>query len=49
MEEVLGEEFLNPLGMSADTLATALRSAIVKGGRLVTADTGLRLGAMLTS
>src|ERR1700684_168632 len=47
--EVLGEEFLNPLGMSANALATALRvpatriGAIVKGERAVTADTALRL------
>jgi addiction module HigA family antidote len=47
--EVLGEEFLKPLGMSAHALAIALRvpatriSAIVKGERSVTADTALRL------
>jgi antitoxin HigA-1 len=47
--EVLGEEFLKPLGMSAHALAVALRvpatriSAIVKGERSVTADTALRL------
>ena len=47
--EVLGEEFLNPLGMSANALAMALRvpatriGAIVKGERSVTADTALRL------
>ena len=47
--EVLGEEFLKPLGMSANALAIALRvpatriSAIVKGERSVTADTALRL------
>ena len=47
--EVLGEEFLKPLGMSANALAIALRvpatriSAILKGERSVTADTALRL------
>jgi addiction module HigA family antidote len=47
--EVLGEEFLSPLGMSANALAMALRvpatriGAIVKGERSVTADTALRL------
>ena len=47
--EVLGEEFLEPLGMSANALAMALRvpatriGAIVKGERAVTADTALRL------
>ena len=43
--EALSEEFLNPLGMSANALAMALRvpatriGAIVKGERSVTADT----------
>jgi len=47
--EVLGEEFLKPLGMSANALAMALRvpatriSAVLKGERSVTADTALRL------
>ena len=47
--EVLSEEFLGPLGMSANALAIALRvpatriGAIVKGERSVTADTALRL------
>ena len=47
--EVLKEEFLKPLGMSANALAMALRvpatriGAIVKGERAVTADTALRL------
>jgi antitoxin HigA-1 len=47
--EVLSEEFLNPLGMSANALALALRvpatriGAIIKGERSVTADTALRL------
>ena len=47
--EVLSEEFLDPLGMSFNALALALRvpatriGAIVKGERSVTADTALRL------
>jgi addiction module HigA family antidote len=47
--EVLSEEFLRPLGMSANALAMALRvpatriGAIVKGERSVTADTALRI------
>jgi addiction module HigA family antidote len=47
--EVLNKEFLEPLGMSVNALAIALRvpatriGAIVKGGRAVTADTALRL------
>jgi len=47
--EVLGEEFLKPLGISVNALAMALRvpatriGAIVKGERSVTADTALRL------
>jgi addiction module HigA family antidote len=47
--EVLAEEFLEPLGMSVNALAIALRvpatriGAIVKGERSVTADTALRL------
>jgi addiction module HigA family antidote len=47
--EVLGEEFLRPLGLSVNALAMALRvpatriGAIVKGERSVTADTALRL------
>jgi antitoxin HigA-1 len=47
--EVLGEEFLKPLGMSINALALALRvpatriGAIVKRERSVTADTALRL------
>ena len=48
--EVLKEEFLDPLGMSVNSLAMALRvpatriGAIVKEERSVTADTALRLG-----
>ena len=47
--EILQEEFLVPLDMSANRLAEALRvpsnriSAIVRGKRGVTADTALRL------
>lgn len=48
--EILLEEFLKPLGLSVNALATALRvpatriGAIVKGHRAVTADTAMRLG-----
>lgn len=47
--EVLREEFLEPLGMTVNALAMALRvpqtriAAIVKCERAVTADTALRL------
>jgi len=47
--EILREEYLVPLGMSANALAAALRvpanrvSAIVAETRAVTADTALRL------
>lgn len=47
--EILGEEFLAPLNMSANALATALGvpanrvSQILKGTRAVTAETALRL------
>ena len=47
--EVLSEEFLKPLGLSANALALALRvpatriGAIIKAERAVTADTALRL------
>jgi addiction module HigA family antidote len=47
--EVLREEFLGPLGMSAYALAKALRvpltriTAILAGDRAVSADTALRL------
>ena len=53
--EVLSEEFLNPLGMSVNALAMALRvpatriGAVVKGERSVTADTALRLARFLGS
>jgi len=47
--EILRDEFLAPLGMSANALARELRvppnriTAIVNGTRSVTADTALRL------
>jgi addiction module HigA family antidote len=47
--EILLEEFLEPLGLSVNALATALRvpatriGAIVKGRRGITADTAMRL------
>ena len=47
--EILREEFLEPLGMSANALAVALRvpatriHGIVRERRAVTADTALRL------
>ena len=47
--EILAEEFLRPLNLSANALAMALRvpatriGAIIKGERSVTADTALRL------
>jgi len=47
--EILRAEFLEPLGMSANALATALRvpatriGAIIAGSRSVTADTAMRL------
>lgn len=48
--EMLREEFMEPLGLSANALALALRvpanrvTAILKGQRAVTADTAMRLG-----
>jgi addiction module HigA family antidote len=48
--EVLNEEFLIPLGMSARSLATAIDVApnrvteIIRGTRDVTVDTAIRLG-----
>jgi addiction module HigA family antidote len=48
--EFLSEEFLEPLGLSANALALALRvpanriQAIVNGQRAITADTALCLG-----
>jgi addiction module HigA family antidote len=53
--EVLSEEFLRPLGISANALAMALRvpatriGAIVKGERSVTADTALRLARFFST
>ncbi len=47
--EILLEEFMKPLGLTANALALALRvpanriGAIVKGERAVSADTALRL------
>jgi antitoxin HigA-1 len=47
--EILRQEFLKPLGLTANALAIALRvpanriSGIVKGERAVTPDTALRL------
>jgi len=47
--EMLREEFMKPLGLSANALAIALRvpvtrvSEIVRGRRGITADTALRL------
>src|SRR5947209_14090989 len=47
--DILREEFLKPLGLSANALAIELRvpanriQAIVKGQRSITADTALRL------
>ncbi|CRD45817.1 Plasmid maintenance system antidote protein, XRE family [Stenotrophomonas indicatrix] len=48
--EILGEDFLSPLGMSARALAAAIEvtparvSDIIAGRRGITADTALRLG-----
>jgi len=48
--EILAEDFLSPLGMSARSLATEINvtparvSEIIAGRRGVTADTALRLG-----
>lgn len=48
--EILGKEFLKPLGMTANALTKALGvpanriSAIVKGERGITGDTAVRLG-----
>lgn len=47
--EILREEFMEPLGLSANALAKALRvppnriTAILNGTRSITADTALRL------
>lgn len=51
--EILEEEFIRPLGLSANALAKAIDvpvtrvSEIVRGRRGVTADTALRLGRFL--
>ena len=51
--EVLKEEFMKPLGLSANALARAIRvpanriSAIVNADRGITADTALRLAKAL--
>jgi addiction module HigA family antidote len=51
--EVLKEEFMRPLGLSANALARAVRvpanriSSVVSGQRSVTADTALRLAKAL--
>jgi addiction module HigA family antidote len=51
--EVLKEEFMGPLGLSANALARAIRvpanriSAIVNADRSITADTALRLAKAL--
>ena len=48
--EILNEEFLKPLGLTANALAKAIRvppnriTAILKGERGVTGDTAIRLG-----
>jgi len=48
--EILGEEFLGPLGISQNRLARDIRvpapriNAIIHGKRSITADTALRLG-----
>lgn len=53
--EILREEFLEPLGLSAHALSLALRvpanriGAILKGERSVTADTALRLSRFFGS
>ncbi len=53
--EILREEFLAPLGMSAHALSLALRvpanriGAILKGERSVTAETALRLSRFFGS
>ncbi|BCX81624.1 antitoxin HigA-1 [Methylomarinovum caldicuralii] len=48
--DILRREFMEPLGLSANALARAIRvppnriTAILKGTRSITADTALRLG-----
>lgn len=49
--EILEEEFLKPLGVSQNRLSRDIDipvsrvSGIIRGGRAITADTALRLGA----
>lgn len=49
--EILGEEFLKPLGMTASKLARSICvpvnriTSILKGDRGITGDTAIRLGA----
>jgi addiction module HigA family antidote len=51
--EILEEEFMGPLGLSANSLARRIDvpvtriSEIVRGGRGITADTALRLARLL--
>lgn len=53
--EILQQEFLTPLDMTANALATALRvpanriGAIIRGKRAVTADTAMRLARYFTT
>lgn len=53
--EILREEFLTPLGISANELAQELRvpvtriGAILHGRRRITADTAVRLGRYLNT
>lgn len=48
--EILGEEFLKPMGLTANALAKAIGvppnriTAILKGERGITGDTAIRLG-----
>ena len=53
--EILSEEFLKPLGMTANALAKAIGvspnriTAILKGERGVTGDTAIRLGTFFNT
>jgi len=53
--EILKEEFLKPLGMTANALAKAIDvpanriTAILNGGRGITGDTALRLGTFFNT
>lgn len=50
--EILKEEFLKPLGMSASTVATKLKvpvnriTQVINGHRAITADTAIRLATL---